>query len=223
MTGSVKAVSRMPGQLPDLPVSVLSATDRLVALPALHLSDARTGERPRLSTAVRVGQRGERLCVRFDGRDDGVVATHTRRDAPLWEEDVFEVFLSPEDPARLYYEFEVNPLGALFDARILSPDLGRATMQVETAWDCDGFEARVSRGPRRWSASLRIPLGTLCAGAIPRRWRANFYRIDRSEKDEYSAWSPTFSDPPDFHVPARFGSLILESAPSRLTGRSPSP
>jgi len=201
----------MATPLPELTVPSLSATDRLVALPPIFLTDARTGVPPRLKTAVRVGRRGDILCVRFDGRDDdtGVVATHTRRDDPLWEEDVFEVFLASEDPPHVYYEFEVNPLGTLFDARIESPDLRRVSMRVETAWDCPGYEARVTRGPRRWSASLRIPLAPLKAAA-PERWRANFYRIDRGARDEFSAWSPTFADPADFHVPERFGRLRLE-------------
>src|SRR5690348_3963472 len=125
---------------PELLVPRLSPTDRLVALPALHLADARTGEPPRLRTALRLGLRRGELCVRFDGRDEGVVATQTERNAPLWEEDVFEVFLSPGDePPRFYYEFEVNPLGALFDARVDSPDRTRATMRVDAAWDCPGF------------------------------------------------------------------------------------
>jgi Carbohydrate-binding family 9 len=196
--------------LPELFVPTLSPTERLVALPALRLLDARTGEPPRLRTSLRIGRRGDVLCVRFDGRDEGVVATYTRRDAPIWEEDVFEVFLSPgEKPASLYYEFEVNPLGTLFDARVESPDLRRATMRVETAWDSPGFAARVSGGPGRWSASLRIPLDELVSGPIPRRWRANFYRIDRGDRDEFSAWSPTLADPADFHVPERFGTLRL--------------
>jgi hypothetical protein len=199
----------MSDSLPELSVPRLGATDRLVALAPRHLKDARTGEAPRLSTALRVGLRGGDLCVRFDGRDDGVVATLTERDGPLWKEDVFEVFLSPEDPPRTYYELEVNPLGTLFDARVSSPDLARATMRVETAWDCAGFAARVTRGPGRWSASLRIPLGALCAGDPPALWRANFYRIDRGAADEYSAWAPTLEDPPDFHVPERFGTLRL--------------
>ena len=199
----------MPGPPPELHVPRLSATDRLVGLPALHLSDASTGAPPRLTTALRIGLRGATLCARFDGRDDGVVATHARRDAPLWEEDVFEIFLAPEEPARLYYEFEVNPLGTLFDARVASPDLARATMRADTGWDCAGFAARVTRGPHRWSAAVRIPLTELCAGPLPVRWRANFYRIDRGAVDEYSAWSPTFAAPPDFHVPERFGVLRL--------------
>ncbi|MFY9551191.1 MAG: carbohydrate-binding family 9-like protein [Thermoanaerobaculia bacterium] len=205
----------MPPPVPTLDVPLLSPTDRLVSLPPLRLSDARTGAAPRLSTAVRVGLRGQALCVRFDARDDGVVATHTERDAPLWTGDVCEVFLAPEEPARVYYELEVNPLGALFDARVESPELSRATMRVETAWDCRGLSGRVSRRPGRWSALLTIPLGSLCAGEPPPCWRANFYRIDRGARDEYSAWSPTFADPPDFHLPERFGILRMPSATSR--------
>lgn len=193
----------------ELVVPALGPTDRLVERAPFWLRDARSGAAPRLKTALRVGLRGADLCVRFDGRDDGVVASLTDRDGPLWQEDVFEVFLSPEDPPRLYYEFEVNPLGTLFDARVTSPDLARATMRVETAWDCAGFAARVTRGPGRWSASLRIPLPALCAGPVPATWRANFFRIDRSEADEYSSWAPTLADPPDFHVPRKFGTLRL--------------
>jgi hypothetical protein len=196
--------------VPELTVPRLSATDRLVGLAPVPLRDAVTGNAPRLRTALRVGLRGGNLCVRFDGRDEAVVATHTERDAPLWQEDVFEVFLSPEEPPRVYYEFEVSPLGTLFDARVESPRLCREGMRVETAWDCAGFAARVAVRPGRWSASLRIPLAALCGGVPPARWRANFYRIDRGERDEYSAWSPTHADPPDFHVAGRFGMLRIE-------------
>ena len=196
-------------------VPPLSATDRLVSLPPLKLVDARTGQPPRLATALRIGRLGDALCVRFDARDDGtgVVATHRERDAPLWEEDVCEVFLAPEEHSqRRYFEFEVNPLGTLFDARVDSPGLARASMRVATSWDCPGLSARVMIRPGRWSAALTIPLAPLCDGPIPKVWRANFYRIDRgaSAPDEFSAWSPTLADPADFHVPERFGILRLQ-------------
>jgi hypothetical protein len=195
--------------LPEIDVPPLRETERLVGLTPVFLADARTGALPRLRTAVRVGVRGRTLCVRFDGRDAGVVATYRERDDPLWEEDVFEVFLAPLDPPTVYFEFEVNPLGTLFDARIHSPEGRRTSMQTETAWDCRGFEAKVSRRDDRWSATLRIPLDSLAPGPLPPRWRANFFRIDRGPVDEYSAWSPTFADPPDFHVAERFGVLKL--------------
>ena len=157
--------------VPEHRVLSLAATDRLVALPALKLRDARTGEAPRLSTAVRVGRRGDALCVRFDARDDedgSVVATHRERDAPLWEEDVCEVFLAPEEAsARLYFELEVSPLGTLFDARVESPELARSSMRVDVSWDCPGLTARVDVRPGRWSALLTIPLAPLCGGPHP--------------------------------------------------------
>ena len=202
----------MSSPIPTLDVPLLRETERLVGLPPISLSDARTGARPRLSTTFRVGLRGRTLCVRFDGRDAGVVATHTARDAPLWQEDVFEIFLSPRERPTVYFEFEVNPLGALFDARIDSPELRRESMRTAQEWDCPGFEARVTRRGDRWSAMLRVPLDPLLEGPPPEIWRANFYRIDRGGADgldEFSAWSPTLADPPDFHVPERFGELRM--------------
>ena len=194
--------------LPSWDVPRLGLTDRLVGLPPMRLTDAVDGDTPRLTTAVRVGARGGALLVRFDGRDRGVVATLTKRDDPLWKEDVFEVFLSPGNRPAIYYEFEVNPLGALFDARIESPDGRRDTMRADVSWNCLGLSARVRRREGRWSAVLTIPL-TPMAPPGTAQWRANFYRIDRGERDEYSAWSPTGADPPDFHRPDRFGFLTL--------------
>jgi len=194
---------------PHLDVPALASTQRLASLPPLHLRDARTGVPPRLKTAVRIGWRDGALRVRFDGRDDEIVATITARNGPLWTEDVFEVFLSAQDPPRLYYEIEVNPLGAVYAARVDSPELVRRSMRVDTTWNCRGLSARVARGMRRWSAKISIPLSEFAEGKSVQTWRANFFRIDRSRQDEYSAWSPTFRDPPDFHVPKRFGTLWL--------------
>ncbi len=82
-------------------------------------------------------------------------------------------------------------------------------MRVDASWDCAGLSARVTLRPGRWSALLTIPLEPLFGPAAPQRLRANFYRIDRGDEDEYSAWSPTFAEPADFHVPERFGVLRL--------------
>ena len=192
---------------PSVRVPSLGPTDRLVALDPLALTNSADGRPPRLATAVRVGAREGALLVRFDGRDRGVVATLTGRDDPLWKEDVYEVFLSPGDTPAVYYEFEVNPLGALFDARVESPEGRRESMKVDVSWNCPGYSARVRRREGAWSAVLRIPLAPMADGV--KAWRANFYRIDRGDPDEYSAWSPTLADPPDFHRPERFGWLNL--------------
>ena len=169
-----------------------------------------TGATPRLRTAVRVGFREDALLVRFDGHDDGTVASLRRRDEPLWTEDVYEVFLAPVDPPTTYFEFEINPLGAVFDARVTSPDLVRATMNVDAAWNLAGLRSTSRLKPGRWSAVLKIPLTPLLDGAAsPREWRANFYRVDRAAEDEFSAWSPIGRHPADFHEARRFGKLSL--------------
>jgi hypothetical protein len=119
------------------------------------------------------------------------------------------VFLSPFEPPTVYFEFEINPLGALFDARVESPDLVRKTMRVDASWNLPGLSGRSRLRPGRWSAVLKIPLAPLAAANPARTWRANFFRVDRGPTDELSAWSPVTSEPADFHTAARFGFLEM--------------
>ena len=155
----------------------------------------------------------ELLTIVFVGVDDRVVATHRKHDAPLYEEDVVEVFLAP---ARLeeYFEIEVNPLGTTFDARIESPDGVRSTMKTDLAWTCEGLFAGVRRDGATLDVVLRIPFASLgrTAPADGETWRINLFRIDRDPElgDDFLAWQPTMRTPPDFHVPAAFGTLRFQ-------------
>jgi hypothetical protein len=131
-----------------------------------------------------------------------VRATLEETNAPLWKEDVVEVFLSAEDPPLRYFEFEVNPLGARFSARVDSPAGTREGMRVET-FPCPRFSAAVRVREGSWSARIRIPLRELCGGAMPSTFAGNAFRIDRTS-GEFSALSPTGANPPDFHRVASF-------------------
>jgi hypothetical protein len=164
------------------------------------------------ATALRVCHDGERLHVAFHCADHTIVATHRGRNAPIYEEDVVEAFLAPSGDARRYFELETSPRDAWFEARVESPDGGRATMRVDRDWSCDGFEHATRLLADGWSAEWAIPFASLgvAAPVAGTRWRANFFRIDQAGGGQYSAWSPTFADPADFHLPDRFGVLAFE-------------
>lgn len=181
---------------------------------SIELTTSKNGKRPRLGTRVHVWRDELRLYVLFDAEDDHIEATLRGHDTDLWTEDVFEIFIAPRSLDE-YYEIEVNPVGTIFDARVSSPDLSRATMKVDRSWTCrelwQAIRTRRTDGTvERVQALIALPFSSLAtaAPAPGEHWRANFYRIDRSPLgDAFSAWSPTMADPPDFHVPERFGRL----------------
>lgn len=188
-------------------------------VPAVALRRAQDGADPLQATTVRIAHDVDALLLRFDCQDRDIWATHSRRDAPLWEEEVVELFVAPgeDDPAH-YVEIEVNPLGAIFDARVTNPHGRRDSMRVDAAWNAAGLVTSVYRpSPLAWRAEMRIPWSQLCDGSPPRIWRANFFRVERPRDGdhEFSCWSPTLTDPPDFHKPASFGRLILGAAERR--------
>jgi hypothetical protein len=190
------------------------------AVPSRSLVRATDGGPLAQATSVRAAWHGELLLVRFECADVDAWGTHDRRDAPLWTEEAAEIFLAPgSETPRRYVEIEVSPRSALFDAWIDNRDGVRATLHADLGWDCPGIEWRAGRfdggvpGAEDWWAEIALPLRALVPepAPLPDRWRANFYRIERPRvpglPEEYGAWSPTLRDPPDFHVPERFGLL----------------
>jgi translocator protein len=164
---------------------------------------------PERSTEVRLLWTRETLYIRFlaryrtlnifkDARADGW------RDE-LWDRDVVEVFLQPNsaDPLR-YQEFEIAPNGFWIDLAISHGDKSELH---------SGLRRRVSldEAGKSWTAELALPMKALSEQFAPDQvWRANFYRVEGNHEPRfYSAWSPTHSPQPNFHVPSRFGSLMF--------------
>lgn len=192
----------------------LPSLDLTSGLARCSLVNTLTGSPVRRNTEVEASISAEVLTLKYRCEDPSICATMTERDAPLYEEDVVEVFLSPgEEAPRRYFEFEVSPNGVLWDGYVESPNLGRPGMMSHAEWNCPNLEWGAERddGDNVWTAYMHIPLAELCEGEVPDLWRFNLYRIDRSEgeEDEFQAWSPTLADPADFHVPERFGYLRI--------------
>lgn len=170
----------------------------------IELLETISGSVPLQRTLVRIGSTADEFRVLFEAHDIEPWATLTARDAPLYTEEVCEVFIDPVGDLKCYFEIEVNPLNAVMDLVVRR---NRSGWKKDFAWQCEDLRSEVRRTPHGWCAELAIPFRSLTAeppqpGAT---WRANFYRIDRprDRERELSAWSPTLR--PNFHTPERFG------------------
>ena len=165
---------------------------------------------PDRQTSVRALWTAKTLYLRFECRyrelflfDDS--DANGRRDH-LWDRDVAEVFLQP-DPSRppYYREFEVSPNGMWIDLDIFPGGLSDLKSEMtRSVW--------LNHDNHTWTAELAIPLKALTATFDPReQWRVNFYRIEGLQEPRfYSAWQPTGTPQPNFHVPEAFGKLRFD-------------
>ena len=166
--------------------------------------DVVSGAAPQQSTRIWVAWDAEELRVLIRAEDTHIHATLTERDAPLYTEEVVEVFLDPVGDGECYFEIEVNPLNAVLDLVLRR---NRSGYKKDFAWQCENLRTCVRREAAAWSAELAIPFRSLAA-APPQsggKWRGNFTRIDRPPgvPRELTAWSPTGLA--NFHIPERFG------------------
>ena len=164
------------------------------------------------------------LYIAFHSTDPHVQAEPFAHDAPIYTGEVVEAFIDPLGQGSSCYEFEVNAAGSTFDA--LFP-AGHDQIPGFDAkrWDCAGlaaatkvvgtlnFDGDIDTG---WTAELAIPFAALDEAGnrrpqVGQTWRINLYRVERaSEGAYYLAWSPTLTADPNFHVPARFGTVRFE-------------
>jgi alpha-galactosidase len=179
--------------------------------PAIRFeSDWRGGQAdPQRATEVRLLWNEQTLFLRFFARFRELhVFPDARADGwrdELWERDVAEAFLQPDaSDARVYKELEVSPNGFWIDLDIAHGE--KEEMR-------SGLRRRVVQdaAAKTWTAELAVPMRSLSAAFDPKRgWRANFFRVEgKLEPRFYSAWSPTFTPAPNFHVPEAFGQLIF--------------
>jgi alpha-galactosidase len=165
---------------------------------------------PQRGTEVRLLWTPDALFIRFHCNYKTItVFPDSRADGyrlGMWDRDVAETFLQPDstDPM-VYTEFEVSPNDMWIDLAVshgkieeLHSGLRRRVVMDEKA--------------KTWTAELAIPIkGLTKQFDLKKPWRANFYRIEGQQEPRfYSAWSPTFTPKPSFHVPAKFGTLVFQ-------------
>jgi len=146
------------------------------------------------------------ICARC--RDDDIVAHYTKRDDPIYLEDVFEIFIRPDVTNNFIFEFEFSPTGVIWDGldrRGLPNSSGYAEI-TKKAWNAKGAKCKTNiRGTLNnmwdrdveWITEIMIPLACFAPVTGPvkpgERWQIVFARCESSaylEKVEWSASIP---------------------------------
>lgn len=154
---------------------------------------------PPLATRMKMLWSDEFLFIAAEMEEPDLWATYRERDAVIYHENDFEVFLDPDGDTHEYYELELNALNTVWDLLLIRPyrDGGPAV----NAWDVVGLLTAVrldgtlndpSDRDRGWTVEIGLPWKVLAECAhrpTPPgegdRWRINFSRVewDRTVRD----------------------------------------
>jgi hypothetical protein len=192
--------------------------------------------RPRYRTRAKLLWDDEYLYVAAELEEPDVWATLTERDAVIYHDNDFEVFIDPDGDSLNYYELEINARGTVWDLFLTRPYSDKG-VPID-AWDIRGLKSAVrvegtlndpSDRDRGWTVELALPWTVLREAAPGRRrpkegetWRVNFSRVEWdtdivagkhvTRKPEHNwVWSPQGAI--NMHIPARWG--FIRFAPAR--------
>jgi hypothetical protein len=174
------------------------------------------------ATRVKVLYSQTGLYVLMDGEDRKITATMSEDFLDLWNEDVFEFFLWPDERYSVYFEYEISPLG--YELPILIPNfdgkfLGwrpwhyEGNRKTQKATVVTGGPKQSGAGVTGWKAEVFVPYELLkpLQNVPPKpgtKWRANFYRVDYDDGKSTSwDWARVG---PSFHEFTKFGTLVFE-------------
>jgi glucose/arabinose dehydrogenase len=158
--------------------------------------------------------------------DSDVSADVREHDGPMWDNDVFEIFLKPSEKHAGYFEFEVNPAEAVLD--VFFPTVQSRGDDKQVTRHPFHAEAKVTirgtlndHGDRDtgWSVEGRIPWSDFNpAGGRPapgETWRVNLARVNgKNSPSQLSSAAPLTK--PSFHrieeyVPLRFAGPEMQA------------
>ncbi len=188
--------------------------------PWIHLTQ-RSGDTSGYSTRVKILYSGTGIYFLFNCNDKKLTSTMKADNLNLWEEDVVEVFLWPDDSFPVYFEYELSPMN--YELPIMVPNY-KGNFLGWLPWHYEGERktrhlTAVTGGKKEsgssvtgWTAEIFIPYKLLTPlNKVPpapgTRWRANMYRIDYDDGMRSFSWQKTEKT---FHDYKKFGTLVFE-------------
>lgn len=168
-------------------------------------------EKMDIAMEVRICHDGENLYLRMQAWEQNIRAEHTGPLCMVCEDSCMEFFLRPQEDDLRYFNFEINPNGAMF----IGFGSGRESL-VRLAPSPALFDPHTERFEGGWIARYRIPaefIRIFFPGFAPesgRRLRANCYKCGhKTIQPHYITWNRVNSSVPSFHRPEDFGLMEL--------------
>ncbi len=176
---------------------------------------------PKEQTAAKLLWDSNHLYVAFQCEDRFVSGDQTERDARVYQDDCVEVFTSPNPDQPLnYFNIEMNVRGAFLDQH--HPD--GPGKPVPGQWNAEGVKIATSvQGTlnddtdqdRGWILEASIPFANYAKVAkhtppqVNDIWHMNLNRLGGKSNPQYSQWTASKTERPQFHAPQDFGRVIF--------------
>lgn len=161
------------------------------------------------------------IYVLFSCEDKKLTATMQSDFLDLWNEDVVEIFLQPDEHKRAYLEYEISPLGYELPI-IIYNEKGKLNSWQPFHYDPDrktrhattvqGGEKKSNSLVKSWTAEIYIPYKLMkpVLDKLPSsgtHWKGNFFRVDYDNEKIHWSWQLTNGN---FHEYDKFGSFQFE-------------
>lgn len=193
---------------------------------------------PYLQTRVKLLWDNDALYIAAELTEPHIWATLTQRDAVIFKDNDFEVFIDPDGDTHDYYELEINALNTLWDLYLIKPYRDWDQVAIN-AWDVRGISTAIgisgtlnnpSDIDTAWRVEMKIPMNVLAECAHKQTpplgkdfWRVNFSRVQwetsivngayrkiPNQPESNWVWSP--QGLVAMHYPERWGYLFFSQS-----------
>lgn len=147
---------------------------------------------PRFETRVKMLWDDDYFYFAGFMEESHIWAELTERDAVIFYDNDFEIFIDPQGDTHEYYEFEMNALNTVWDLLLTKPYRDQGCRAIDS-WDIQDLQSAVlingtlndpSDIDEFWQVEIAIPWKVLeeCADGAPptngEQWRVNFSRVE---------------------------------------------
>ncbi|MFI3315109.1 MAG: sugar-binding protein [Rikenellaceae bacterium] len=144
-------------------------------------------KKPIYSTRMKMLWDEANLYIAAELIEPHIWATLTERDATIYFDNDFEVFIDPDGDTHNYFEFEINAFGTEWDLLMTKPYIfggtyinGYQMVGLETSVKHYGTINDPSDQDDKWVVEMKIPFSALVNRKVNagESWRMNFSRVE---------------------------------------------